>query len=196
MLIHALDLATGLETITEPEDASWIGLQFSAKGHGGIYYNVTDGTSRNFREGHVEGWWEDGTPYGVEALKPYWVVGQPDEKQLTEYSSPRLIKFHCDLYRSYNLLPADYNRERCYKDRFQHCAQIFPGGSIDDCPKCGPLAMADDWHADNPGKLSDSWCYSRQRGYICQRDAKPNPTFYAVEGRCIPSDPSSALLRL
>ncbi|KAH7713097.1 hypothetical protein AAVH_19542 [Aphelenchoides avenae] len=191
-----LDLATGLETIMKPNDASWIGLQLSAKGHGGIYYNITDGTSRNFTKGQVEGWWEDGTPYDSKVLKPFWASGQPDEKELIDSTRPELIQWRCSIWRKYELLPANYNQERCNEDRFQHCAQIFPSGSIANCPKYHPKPQAEDWHADNPGKLIDNWCYFLQRGYICQRDAKPNPIYYAVEGRCVPSDPSSALLRL
>ncbi|KAH7693364.1 hypothetical protein AAVH_39602 [Aphelenchoides avenae] len=171
-----------------PDDVTWIGLQLSAKGHGGIYYNITDGTTRKFTEGHVEGWWEDGTPYDAKTLKSFWAAGQPDEEPHIPSGYQPQIVGACNTYANVHpWLPHDYNLGRCYADRFQHCAQIFPSGSIAACKDC---------IASNVGKWSDNWCYFRQRGYICQRDAKPNPDFYAVEGRCVPSDPSSALLRL
>lgn len=162
-----------------PGDASWIGLQLSALGHGGIYYNITDGANRTFEEGHVEGWWEDGAPYDAKALKSFWAVGQPDEESFIEYGD-------CNFYANWGTLPRDY-RDRCYADRFQHCTRVFPGGSIAACPWCNSSIV---------GKWDDYWCYIRQRGYICQRDPKLNPAYYPVEGRCVPSNPSSALLRL
>ncbi|KAH7709479.1 hypothetical protein AAVH_23262 [Aphelenchoides avenae] len=183
----ALDLATGLETILTPGDASWIGLQLSAKGNGGIYYNVTDGTSRTYAEGQTEGWWEDGTPYKATALKSFWAIGQPDEEPLVENGDEEEIEWSCNHFAQTNTLPRDYNRDRCYADQFQHCAQVLPSGSLDDCPACNSSLV---------GKWSDYWCYLRKRGYICQRDPKPNPAYYAMEGRCVPGDPSSALLRL
>lgn len=177
-----------------PGDASWIGLQLSATGKGGIYYNITDGTTRNFTKGHVEGWWEDGSPYNANSMKTFWAVGQPDEAPLTTYSQQQL-EWNCDHRANWDWLPRDYNRDRCYADRFQHCARVFPSGSIADCWKCNASLMGT-WSDAYVGKWSDDWCYFRQRGYICQRDPKPNPAYYAVEGRCVPSDPSSALLRL
>ncbi|KAH7713096.1 hypothetical protein AAVH_19541 [Aphelenchoides avenae] len=105
-----------------------------------------------------------------------------------------MVKFQCDYWWEFGQLPDGYNSERCYADVFQHCAQVFPSGSLAKCPRCRPSTPG--WHADNQGKLNDNWCYFLQRGYICQREPKLNPAYYARDGRCVPSDASSALLRL
>ncbi|KAH7662577.1 hypothetical protein AAVH_43460, partial [Aphelenchoides avenae] len=57
----------------------------------------------------------------------------------------------------------DYNFDRCKEGKFEHCTQIFPGSLEDtpNCPKCKAYGY----------KWNDRWCYFRQRGYICERDA-------------------------
>ncbi|KAH7714240.1 hypothetical protein AAVH_18397 [Aphelenchoides avenae] len=46
---RTLDLATGLETIFDIDDGTWIGLQLSGRGFGGIYY-YPNGTTRIFKK--------------------------------------------------------------------------------------------------------------------------------------------------
>ncbi|KAH7715954.1 hypothetical protein AAVH_16622 [Aphelenchoides avenae] len=83
-----LELATGPENIQSVNDGTWIGLQLSGMGYGGVYYNITDGTRRKFTKFReppmhddeqpsllppekIEGWWEDGTRYDGVALEPF-----------------------------------------------------------------------------------------------------------------------------
>ncbi|KAH7708321.1 hypothetical protein AAVH_24438 [Aphelenchoides avenae] len=159
---RTLDLATGLEKIVDIDDATWIGLQLSGKGYGGIYY-YADGTKRNFDE-HFPGAWEDGTPYDAGALKHFWAIdterrsnNQPNEIEVGEGSD---ALDECD---DPKIKPSD--RHLCWRDKRQHCTQIFPGGTKEmvsaTCNDCGYFS----------NKWNDRWCYFRQRGYICQRDA-------------------------
>ncbi|KAH7687829.1 hypothetical protein AAVH_40618, partial [Aphelenchoides avenae] len=194
---RTLDLATGLETIFDIDDGTWIGLQLSGRGFGGIYY-YPNGTTRIFKKfrdpptkrgalpptvppGETEGWWEDGTPYDDTdvVLRRFWahmddgwVPGdwpwdppthvewdQPNEEELKNKKS---TDDPC-LYHREKIPQTGYNLERCKKDKFQHCTQIFPG-SVKDTPTCASCkAYGYKWN--------DRWCYFRQRGYICQRDA-------------------------
>ncbi|KAH7702101.1 hypothetical protein AAVH_30755, partial [Aphelenchoides avenae] len=178
-------LATGAEKILDLDDGTWIGLQLSGMGYGGIYY-YPNGTTRNFKAlrikvgGYnplepekIEGWWEDGTRYDGIELKRFWAHmveqrrdiwgwpytfewDQPNEEGLTD---ERIMDHPC----SQEKIPADYNSERCEKDWLQHCTQIFHG-TTEEMPGC-PMCKAYGY------KWNDRWCYFRQRGYICQRDA-------------------------
>ncbi|KAH7715953.1 hypothetical protein AAVH_16621 [Aphelenchoides avenae] len=159
---RALDLATGLEKIINIDDATWIGLQLSGRGFGGIYY-YPDGTTRKFTQ-EFPGAWEDGTPYDARALKHFWAIdtergldNQPNEIEVGGKSDARK---GCD---DPKIKPSD--RHLCVLDKRQHCTQIFPGGTKEmvsaSCTDCGYFS----------NKWNDRWCYFRQRGYICQRDA-------------------------
>ncbi|KAH7701171.1 hypothetical protein AAVH_31698 [Aphelenchoides avenae] len=149
-----LDLATGAEKILDIDDGTWIGLQLSGRGYGGIYYNITDGSTGPSRR-QTEGWWEDGTPYDDTdvVLNRFWTrmdVGwdQPNEEPLPHPNLPYpYFKIgECSDYPE-KIPQTGYNYERCQEDKFQHCTQ--PYGY----------------------KWNDRWCFFLQRGYICQRDA-------------------------
>lgn len=174
-----LDLATGPEKIVDLDDGTWIGLQtFTGRNEKSLYYYI-NGTKLNYTslptctwpDGspcNARGRWEDGTPYDEAALAHFWAQKtnktgeQPNEEPLKDdfpddWKVPNKT-WGCH-YRKVDQTYAD----RCEDDRYQHCAQIFPGG-IDDsdvCPGCD--AYADKWN--------DRWCYYLQRGYICQRNA-------------------------
>ncbi|KAH7689509.1 hypothetical protein AAVH_40492 [Aphelenchoides avenae] len=187
---RTLDLATGAEKILGIDDGTWIGLQLSGMGYGGIYYNITDGTTRNFEEQRtkvknqvdepwppekIEGWWEDGTRYDGKELKRFWahmverlrdIWGLPYTYEWDQPNEEELADKHnndqpCSFFP--DNVPEGYNRDRCDIDKLQHCTQIFPGSTeaVTDCSMCKAYGY----------KWNDRWCYFLQRGYICQRDA-------------------------
>ncbi|KAH7721332.1 hypothetical protein AAVH_11188 [Aphelenchoides avenae] len=119
---------------------------------GGCVYQCSTTYTQDFL-----GRWEDDSEYNHTESRKFWALKEPN-------ADPYPTACGAD-YSSQNSAYCSRGYEG-HSDRREHCAQIFPASE-------DQLAGGMKYYAR---KWNDYWCWRKNRGYVCQRDALRSTT--------------------
>ncbi|KAH7718151.1 hypothetical protein AAVH_14423 [Aphelenchoides avenae] len=109
------------------------------------------------------GQWEDRRRYNHTKAAHFRAPNEPNQK-------PMERREKCLNSTRVGSMPVEHGQSRAYclrgvngtADFYEHCAQIFPAHD---------RQIADGWMSGCGMKRNDVYCFSRKRGYICERNA-------------------------